>query len=312
MEYLFGVDVGGSSVKIGMFSTEGMLLDMSRIPTDRTKDGRNILPDIHKELKRMAENAGRNMRNAGIGIGVPGPVRKDGWTDGCWNLGWKRMDLLSAVKEQFQLPSAVCNDANAATLGEAWYGAAEGYDDVMMVTLGTGTGGGILRDGEILWGSHGCGGEWGHMQIRMEEKETCVCGRHGCLNQYASTEGLMRIAVRKTACGKDAGRQIWTEPVDVWRAAENGNKTAMEVMDEFADILGRALAAAASIFDPQIFVIGGGLAEAGEALLERVRNSYRSHVYSPCVDTAIVKAKLGNNAGIWGAAKLILDKGEEQ
>lgn len=248
----------------------------------------------------------------GAGIGVPGPVKRDGYVEVCVNLGWR--DRYPA-KELSQLLSGVpvqCgNDANVAALGEMWKGGGEGYTDIVMVTLGTGVGGGVILDEKILPGKHGLGGEIGHIHVRDEETEHCNCGAKGCLEQVASATGIAREAKRKMAASdKDSmlrktGEQITAK--DVLDAAKAGDALALEVMDTVGHYLGIVLAQLALTVDPDIFVIGGGVSKAGLFLIDIIEKHYKQYVAISEDHAIIGLAKLGNDAGIYGAARMVLN-----
>ena len=197
-KYAFGVDLGGTSVKLGLFTAEGELIRKWEIPTDRTDDCVNVIPDIARSLRGEMEKEGiREGDLVGIGMGVPGPVQPDGYVEVCVNLHWHDLyparqlsDLMGGV------PVELGNDANVAALGEAWRGGGEGAEDAVMITLGTGVGGGVIHRGKIVAGRHGLGGEIGHIHVRDNEPEQCNCGGYGCLEQVASATGIVREAKR--------------------------------------------------------------------------------------------------------------------
>ena len=198
--YGFGVDIGGTTIKMGLFETSGALLDKWEIPTRMENGGAYILSDVNKAVSRKCAEKGIAKENVqGIGIGVPGPVNAQGVVNGCVNLGWGVVDVKSQLSELAGLPVQVGNDANVAALGEMWQGGGKGCANVLMVTLGTGVGGGVIVDGQIIAGAHGAGGEIGHMTVEPDETVACNCGRCGCLEQYASATGIVRVAKKYLA-----------------------------------------------------------------------------------------------------------------
>ena len=309
MKYCFGVDIGGTTVKIGLFTTEGELLEKWEIKTRTENHGEAILPDVAESLQnKMQEKNIRKSEVDGIGIGIPAPVMEDGVVQKTANLGWGHKEVTREMKELTGLPVAAGNDANMAALGEMWLGAGKGQKNMIMVTLGTGVGGGIIVNGKPLAGSHGAGGEIGHFCVNEEETETCGCGNTGCLEQYASATGISRLARRRLERDDSPsslrGSEISAKAV--FDALKEGDAVAKEIVEEFGSYLGHALAAIAVITDPSVIVIGGGVSKAGEILLEYVEKYFHEKVFFANQDTRFVLAQLGNDAGICGAAKLIL------
>lgn len=309
MKYCFGVDIGGTTVKIGLFTAEGELLEKWEIKTRTENHGEAILPDVAESLQnKMQEKNIRKSEVDGIGIGIPAPVMEDGVVQKTANLGWGYKEVTREMKELTGLPVAAGNDANMAALGEMWLGAGKGQKNMIMVTLGTGVGGGIIVNGKPLAGSHGAGGEIGHFCVNEEETETCGCGNTGCLEQYASATGISRLARRRLERDDSPsslrGSEISAKAV--FDALKEGDAVAKEIVEEFGSYLGHALAAIAVITDPSVIVIGGGVSKAGEILLEYVEKYFHEKAFFANQDTRFVLAQLGNDAGICGAAKLIL------
>lgn len=309
MKYCFGVDIGGTTVKIGLFTTEGELLEKWEIKTRTENHGETILPDVAESLQnKMQEKNIRKSEVDGIGIGIPAPVMEDGVVQKTANLGWGHKEVTREMKELTGIPVAAGNDANMAALGEMWLGAGKGQKNMIMVTLGTGVGGGIIVNGKPLAGSHGAGGEIGHFCVNEEETETCGCGNTGCLEQYASATGISRLARRRLERDDSPsslrGSEISAKAV--FDALKEGDAVAKEIVEEFGSYLGHALAAIAVITDPSMIVIGGGVSKAGEILLEYVEKYFHEKAFFANQDTRFVLAQLGNDAGICGAAKLIL------
>ena len=309
--YCFGVDLGGTTVKMGLFKPNGDLVDKWEIPTIKDNGGAQILPDIANSiLAKMKEKNIEKDSVIGVGIGVPGPVDPDGFVNKAVNLGWdSKVDLEGDLHELTGLHVKGGNDANVAALGEAWKGGAEGYDDVVVVTLGTGIGGGIIVHGKMLVGSTGAGGEIGHIHIVDDEPEACGCGNHGCLEQYGSATGVVRLANRRLAEDEEQSVLRGTEisAKSVFDAVKAGDKVAGEIAERFGEYLGKGLAAVACVTNPQIFVIGGGVSKAGDMLIPYIQKNYSKYVFHASRDAKFALAKLGNDAGIYGSAKLVLE-----
>ncbi len=308
--YVFGVDVGGTTVKMGLFDKEGNVLEKWEIPTRTENCGEKILPDIAAAIKeKMAQKSIAAEEVAGVGIGVPGPVEKSGIVHKAVNLGWKEMNMkeeLTALLDGMRVEGG--NDANVAALGEMWKGGGRGYEDVIMVTLGTGVGGGIIINGEIMTGATGAGGEIGHIHVEDNETEPCGCGNLGCLEEYASATGITRLANRALrASDKDSAlRTGEVSAKAVFDAVKAGDELAIEIAKQFGDYLGKGLGVIAGIINPEIFVIGGGVSKAGEVLFEYIKPSFEKTTFSGCKDVIFALATLGNDAGIYGAARLLL------
>lgn len=309
-KYCFGVDVGGTTVKLGLFNTSGDLMEKWEIPTVTEDDGKAILPDCAKSiLKKMDERKMDRTEVVGVGIGAPGPVDSEGTLYGAVNLGWGTMSLKKELQTLLNMPVEAGNDANVAALGEAWQGGAKGYEDVVVVTLGTGVGGGIIINGKMVAGATGAAGEIGHMHVNDDEKEPCNCGNCGCLEEYVSATGIVRMAKRKLA--KDDRPSIMRKDdlsaKDVWDAVKAGDTVATEVAEDFGWYLGKAMALVANVSNPEIFVIGGGVSKAGNVLLDYIQKYYQKYAFKGCRGALFTLATLGNDAGIYGAARLVLE-----
>ncbi len=308
-EFVFGVDVGGTTIKMGLFSAQGDVLDKWEIPTRTENSGQSILPDIAAAVSaKMAEKNISKEDVSGLGIGVPGPVDGKGVVHKCANLGWGEFNVNDTLSELTGLRVKAGNDANVAALGEMWKGGGRGYSSLVMVTLGTGVGGGVILDGEILTGSTGAGGEIGHIHVQDDETESCGCGNHGCLEQYASATGVVRLANRELKDNTDETvlRAGECSAKDVWDAVKSGDKVALRVAEKFGKYLGQGLAAIAAVVNPEAFVIGGGVSKAGDILLTYIEKYYMPVVFHTGRDVKFVMATLGNDAGIYGAAKLVV------
>lgn len=310
MRYCMGVDVGGTSVKLGLFETEGKLLDKWEIPTRKENHGEQILPDVAASiLKKLEERKIQREDVAGIGMGIPAPVDSKGVVQQTANVGWGYKEVTRELSELLDgMRVEAGNDANVAAMGEMWMGAGRGEKNLVMVTLGTGVGGGVIVDGHMLVGHHGAGGEIGHICVNREEADACGCGLHGCLEQYASATGIAKMA-RKALSGEHEETVLHGEPSakDVFDAVKAGDALATRIADEFGRYLGEALASLAVVVDPAVFVIGGGVSKAGLVLIPFVEKEFQKRAFFANKDTKIVLAELGNDAGICGAARLILN-----
>lgn len=309
-KYVFGVDVGGTSVKMGLFDAEGLVLDTWEIPTRTEDHGKNILPDIAGSINQKIEDENIEKEDViGIGIGVPGPVSENGVVNKAVNLGWGIMPVADTIRVLCGIPAKAGNDANVAALGEMWKGGGQGYKSLVLVTLGTGIGGGVIVDGKLVTGAAGAGGEIGHMHVMDGEEEACNCGGKGCLEQYGSATGIVRLA-RKYLAKTDMPsvlREGELTAKAVFDAAKSGDDAAIVIAGQFGEILGKGLGMIASVLNPEAFVIGGGVSKAGEILFDYIRPAFESYVFPGSIDTKFKLATLGNNAGIYGAAKLVLD-----
>ena len=309
-KYAFGVDVGGTSVKLGLFGAEGELLDKWEIPTVTENQGAAILPDIAKSiLDKMEEKSLGEEDVAGIGIGVPGPVDRNGLLVGrAVNLGWDSLDIPKALQAYIKVPVKAANDANIAAFGELWQGGGRGYENMVAVTLGTGVGGGIIVDGRLLAGATGAGGEIGHLHLQDGEAESCNCRNKGCLEQYASATGIVRLAKRRLAEDEKPStlRQGEITAKAVFDAVKAGDGVAIEIAERFGDYLGKGLAIVSAVVNPEVFVIGGGVSKAGKILLTFVEPCFQKYAFPQCRGAKFVLARLGNDAGIYGAAALVL------
>ena len=310
-EYCFGIDVGGTTVKMGLFRVDGELLEKWEIPSRTENEGKAILPDIAEAVQKKLEERGIEKDSVtGIGIGVPGPINAEGIVPHTANLGWGYKEVTRELTELTGLVSKGGNDANVAALGEMWKGAAAGHKSGVMVTLGTGVGGGIIHNGKIIPGANGAGGEIGHITVNTEEKDTCGCGRHGCLEQYASATGIVRMA-KKLLAEKDAESSLrGFEPLtakDIFDEAKKGDALALEAIEILGETLGMALSNIACVVNPQVFVIGGGVSKAGDILIDTVAKHFKEHAFASCKDTKFALASLGNDAGMYGCVQMILD-----
>lgn len=306
MKICIGVDIGGTDTKIGAFAVDGTMLRKWKIATDITGNGERIIPNIAQSIHMYMRDRDAEDEIISIGAGIPGPVDLNGYVAKCVDLFW--YDINPVVELQAFFPNVrICatNDANVAALGEYWYGAGQKYSSLMLVTLGTGVGGGIILKDRLLLGAHGLAGEIGHIGIAFDETEACNCGNHGCIDQYASATGIVRI-MKRIAEEHPEQKAQWenASAADICAAAGEGNPFALQCLDICMGVLGRGLAYFSHAFDPEIIVIGGGVSNAGDVILEPIRRHYQEqlHLIDHGADIAI--STLRNDAGIVGAFAL--------
>ena len=312
-EYAFGIDLGGTTAKAGLFTTAGALLEKWEVPTDTSDEGIRILPNLAAALLGKMEEKGLTADQIeGVGIGVPGPVQDSSVVPiVCANLGgWGQQDVAANLSLLLNgMKVMVGNDANVAALGEIWMGAAKGCRSAVMVTLGTGVGGGVIVNGKVIDGAHGAGGEIGHITVNKNETAVCGCGKHGCLEQYSSATGVVRCMKKLLEENPDTPctlRGTDFAAKDVFDAARAGDALAAKEVDQMTDDLGLALAIIAATADPEVFLVGGGVARAGDVLFQPLTEHYKTYAFKSCRETPIKQASLGNDAGIYGAVRLIV------
>ena len=311
MKYGFGVDLGGTTVKIAYFDDAGKMLEKWEIPTDRTDNGKNILPDIAASVKDYIARCYVNPADIiGIGIGVPGAVMPDGTVNKCINLGWGVFNIEKELSELTGYPVKSGNDATVAAMGECWKGGGQGCDNMVFATLGTGVGGGIVVGGKVIHGTHGAGGEIGHLVLNRNETEACGCGKRGCVEQYCSATGIVRLARKHLAAVESSSSLRTLENLtckDVFDAGAAGDAVALEILEQVYSYLGEFLANVCCVLDPEVVVLGGGVSKAGKPLIDGVRKYYQKFVFHATRNTRFELASLGNDAGAYGAFKLVLD-----
>ena len=309
-QYYIGIDVGGTSVKEGLFDEDGNLLAKASVPTPPIVDAAGFAAVTEAIDQVVAKAQIPRAFVAGIGLAVPCPIPASGDAKVKANIAINLPELRVAIQKH--CPDAVVkyeNDANAAAMGEAWLGSAKGVQNVVMVTIGTGVGGGVIVNGDVVSGVVGAGGEIGHMCLNPAEERTCGCGGHGHLEQYSSATGVVRCMKKLLDENPDAdcvlrGKDF--EAKDVFDAARSGDALAAREVDEMTDTLGMALATIASTTDPEMFLIGGGVARAGDVLFDPLVEHFKTYAFKSCRETPIKAASLGNDAGIYGAVRLIV------
>jgi len=313
---IIGIDLGGTSVKLAIISQEGELLEKWSIKTNILENGKHIVPDIIASIQEHLELYGLTQADfIGIGMGSPGKVDgKAGTVIGAYNLGWSDLQKIGrAFKAAFNLPFFIGNDANVAALGEQWQGAGKGNSDVVMFTLGTGVGGGIVANGQLVTGQGGAAGEIGHLTVDTEYGFECTCGKKGCLEAVASATGIVNLAHKFSSeyegdspikSGIDNGDEVTSK--DIFDAAKTGDVFANLIVDKFVGYLALAVSHIANMLSPSHIVIGGGVSAAGEFLRAKIAEQAREYTFPQIRETCqIVLAELGNDAGVIGAAQLV-------
>lgn len=308
-KYVFGVDIGGTTVKMGLIDMEGNIIEKWEIVTRKENHGENILPDVAASISdKMKEKGIEKSEVEGIGVGVPGPVDGNGVIHVAVNLGWGEFNVSEKLTQLTGIKAKAGNDANVAALGEMWKGGGKGYSNMVMVTLGTGVGGGIIIEGKMLAGATGAGGEIGHLHLKDNEERACGCGNHGCLEQYASATGISNTAAKMLSEWKKETvlTKNDTSAKAVFDGVKAGDELCIEVAKSFGEDLGKGLAIIASIVNPDAFVIGGGVSKAGEIIFEYIKPAFDKYVFNGAGGAKMLLATLGNDAGMIGAAKLVL------
>lgn len=307
-----GVDLGGTTVKMGLFDLQGNIKGKWEIPTNREDSGAHILSEIvdsiEKELQQMCMTMDEVI---GVGIGIPGVVQANGVVAACVNLGWKNVNVKEELESRLHCKVAVGSDANVATLGEMWQGNAKGYKDVVMLTLGTGVGGGVVLNEKMITGDYGIAGEFGHMPLAVDMEEQCACGSYGCLELLCSATGIVREAKKQLKKKTELSELDSYENLtayDVMEAAKRNDKVALEVIELVSKQLAKAMACISMVVNPQVFIIGGGVSKGGTFFLDKIKKYYQENVLYLCKDTVIKLAGLSNDAGIYGAAKMVIEE----
>ena len=311
MKYGFGVDLGGTTVKIAYFDETGNMISKWEIPTVTADCGSRILPDIAASIREFREKNGIAAESLlGVGIGVPGPVDAKGNVNRCVNLGWGTFNINKELSALIGLPVTAGNDANVAALGEFWKGGGQGCDNMVFVTLGTGVGGGIVIEGKLLHGAHGSGAEIGHMVLNRDETAVCGCGKRGCVEQYCSATGIVRMAkLALEASDEDSALRRLPNLTckDIFDAGKQGDQLALQVLDKYYAYMGEFLADVCCVVNPEVVVLGGGVSKAGDVLLDGLKPYFNKYVFHAASNVKFTLAALGNDAGAYGAFKLALD-----
>ncbi len=305
MDKVLGIDIGGTSIKVGMFSPEGELQAATKIPTGEIVS-EAAFAVVTEGLKDLLEKNGATADDVvGVGLDVPGPVDEDGKVGMLANIELNPEGLQAALKRTFpRAKFAFVNDANAAALGELWQGTAKDANSFVLVAIGTGVGGGVVTGGKIVSGAFGAGGEIGHITVNRSEEKSCGCGRHGCLEQYASASGIVRVY--KQECKKLGIAPVKldgpTDTLSIFKAYREDDEAAKAAISCMCDCLGYAMAQISVIIDPQMYLIGGGVGGGFKLYAEELRAAFRKYCLAPSVSTRILPASLGNDAAMYGSA----------
>jgi len=310
---LLGIDIGGTTVKIGMVNDDGEIIHKWEIPTTIGDQSHLLVHHIWKSILEQVDSLSlKTTQLCGMGIGAPGFINnKTGIVHEAVNIGWKNYHLADEFKEISGLPVFVENDANVAALGENWKGGGNHAKHLIAVTLGTGVGGGIITDGAVLTGESGTAGEIGHLTIDPDGYD-CNCGRRGCLETITSATGIVNQAMDVIATNPESKLAIFYKDQggltakDVFSFAHTGDPLSQEIIDHTADVLGRALANTAIITNPSIILIGGGVSKAGDQFIGLIDTYFKNYALKRISENCEVKiAELGNDAGMIGAAYLV-------
>ena len=311
MKYGFGIDLGGTTVKIAYFDETGTMLEKWEIPTVTANGGQQILPDIASSIRAFID--GHNIAETqilGLGIGVPGPVNAKGVVNKCVNLGWGVFNISEELSSLTGFPVKAGNDANVAALGEFWKGGGQGCNNMVFVTLGTGVGGGIVIEGNLLHGFNGSGAEIGHLVVNRDETEHCGCGKCGCAEQYCSATGIVRLGKKYLESHDVPSTLRALEDMtckDIFDAAKAGDAAAAAILDQVYAYMGEFLANVCTIVNPEKVVLGGGVSKAGDVLLTGIAPYFKKHAFHGAAVAEFALASLSNDAGAYGAFKLALD-----
>jgi len=313
-KFYAGIDIGGTSIKCGIVDSDGNILVKGSVPTGAA-DCAVIAGDIAELVSRLERQAG--VKAEGAGIGAPGIIdSKNGVIVYSPNIVWKDVPICAEVGKRLGVPVKIANDANAAALGEKMAGSGKNYDDVLFLTIGTGIGGGIIIDGKLFEGFRSAGAEIGHQVIR-QGGEKCSCGRDGCFEAYASATALIRET--KKAMKNNPDSKLWeivggdldkVEGKTAFDGLHAGDKVAAGVIDEYVNCLAEGVANICNEFHPEAVLIGGGVSAAGDALMAPLREKVKTLIYGVAdyAPVQILKATLGNDAGMFGAACLAMEK----
>lgn len=315
MGKILAADIGGTTCKLGIFDESLTLMEKWEIDTDISSEGKFILSNVYDSFKSKEEKLDFKVEDSlGAGLGMPGPVNfGQGMLDGCINLNIKGKKPVAAIFEEISgVKTIVDNDANVAALGEQFKGAGHGHSEVVMITLGTGVGGGVIADGRLIHGTGGSGGEIGHITVDFSERFQCNCGKRGCLETVSSATGMINLA--EFHQGQDFKDSILSEQIksgsitakSIVEAAVAGDKLGEFVVEEAARYLAIAMSNISVITNPGYFIFGGGVSRAGTYFTDKIKKYYEPLTFPPAAgNMEIVIAELGNDAGMYGAARLV-------
>ena len=310
-EYVFGVDLGGTEIKLGLFNLQKGLIEKWSVKTDKRNNGEFVISQIAQETAKKAEEKHIDKNSVlGIGLCVPGPVDKDGLVRGCVNIGWGYKKAAEELQNITGVKCAVLNDADAAGLGEAVYGSGRKYKNIVMATIGTGVGGAVIYNGKVVAGSRGNAGEIGHFKVNINETEKCTCGKCGCLEYYASAVGILRFAKENLKNYNNSLLNSFSDFTvkDMAECAQKGDELCLAAFDMAGKYIGLGLSYMEGAFDPDVFVIGGGVSKAGDVILKPIKKYFDLYSFNTESETEVLPAILGNDAGIYGACEYVIHK----
>ena len=315
MKYYIGIDVGGTFLKGGIIDEKGKIIFNTKIPTESENGADGVTDNICKLIDLLLQGSNMSVSDIeGIGMGVPGMIdSKNGVVIFSNNLNWHDVKIAEKISDKFNIKVKIANDANVAALGEAVFGAGSEYNDSVLITLGTGVGSGIIIGKKLFEGNQSAGAEIGHMVI-VDGGEKCTCGRRGCFEAYASATALIRNTKNAMVTHKDS--KMWEiggeDKVTGKTAFDYKDKDvyAKEVVDNYIEKLACGIANIANIFRPEVVMLGGGVCAQGDNLIIPLQKQVNKEIFAGCLGPAVpvVTANLGNDAGILGAAALVIDK----
>lgn len=309
MRYGFGIDIFGPNIKFGFFDEQGNLIEKWKIAAPVINESSQIIPTIANEVNNyLKKNSISDDEIIGIGVGIPGPVNSSGVVNKCVNLGWGVFNIERALTGLTELKVKASNISSLSALGECWKGS--GSDNMVFMAMNTGLGGGIVCDGKMVWGTTGGAGEIGHIVVNKSEKEACTCGKFGCVEQYCSPGGIVRVARRMLVNSQEASvlrKKKFFDYKDVLKAVDEGDKIAKDVMAKVYDYAGHALAGICCVLNPDTIVLGGEFCKIGQPAMEGIVRSFKKYVFYANDNVKFYFAELDTDACIHGAFKLVLD-----
>lgn len=304
-----GIDIGGTTIKYGLFDNDNKLIDKWSIDTDISNDGTKIVPDLCNSLIKYLKEKNIKEINS-IGITIPGPTTHGDKVVKAVNLNWKKeFNIAKEIKSHLNMDTYIyaINDANAAAYGEYVCGAGKSYDSIFMVTIGTGIGGALIFDDKLIEGTHGGAGEIGHLKVFDKYPLKCNCGGIGCLETIAAKNGIFNLFLKnieegkfKTSIPKKNDYSDFTIK-DMCDRAKDGDELCKETIRESMYYIGKALSYVSEIVEPECMIIGGGIAKAGNLILDYIKDGYNKNSTMTSVKPAFTLAELQNDAGIYGA-----------
>lgn len=310
--YRIGIDLGGTNIAVGVVDDGHAIVSRVSVPTMASRPAAEVVRDMGGAVEQVLARAGASVADCrSMGVGSPGTCNSaDGVVERAYNLGWDHVPVCRMLEQRFGIPCRLSNDANCAALAEQVAGAAVGHDNVVLVTLGTGVGGGIIIEGRLLHGSHGSGAEIGHMVLNPQETIVCNCGKRGCVEQYCSATGIVRLAKIRLDRDNAPSSLRSLENItcrDIFDAGKAGDQVALEILEQYFDYMGQFLGNICSVVDPEVVVIGGGVSKAGDILLKGIEPYFKKYVFHAASTVQFNLASLGNAAGSYGAFKLAVD-----